>query len=80
MSLASVESVTNLVFDLPNRNLKVFHEGNSDLITSKLETLGFGAKLNSTAPYIDNNSAKHTSTYTIPKMDCSAEEQMVRWH
>lgn len=78
MSLASVESVTNLVFDLPNRNLKVFHEGNSDLITSKLETLGFGAKLNSTAPYIDNNSAKHTSTYTIPKMDCSAEEQMVR--
>ncbi|MEQ1259819.1 MULTISPECIES: cation diffusion facilitator family transporter [Gammaproteobacteria] len=78
MSLASVESVSNLVFDLPNRNLKVFHEGNSDLITSKLETLGFGAKLNSTEPYIDNKSAKHTSTYIIPKMDCSAEEQMVR--
>jgi hypothetical protein len=34
-------------------------------------------KLNFTDLY-DNNSAKHTSTFSIPKMDCSAEEQMVR--
>lgn len=78
MSLSSLESVNSLIFDLPNRNLKVLHEGNTDLITSKLEALGFGAKLNSTEAYIDNKSSKQTSTYIIPKMDCSAEEQMVR--
>jgi hypothetical protein len=40
--------------------------------------LGFGAKLVKTETYISNQQAKQTSTYTIPKMDCSAEEQMVR--
>lgn len=78
MSLSSLESVNSLIFDLPNRNLKVLYEGNTDLITSKLEALGFGAKLNSTEIYNDNKNSKQTSTYIIPKMDCSAEEQMVR--
>ncbi len=36
------------------------------------------AKLVKTETYISNQQAKQTSTYTIPKMDCSAEEQMVR--
>lgn len=40
--------------------------------------MGFGAKLVKTETYISNQQAKQTSTYTIPKMDCSAEEQMVR--
>ncbi|WP_171477662.1 cation transporter [Acinetobacter baumannii] len=49
MTLSSLLNVKRLVFDLPNRNLKVMHNGESNEITAKLEALGFGAKLESTA-------------------------------
>ena len=45
MTLSSLVDVKSLVFDLPNRNLKVLHNGESNEITAKLEALGFGAKL-----------------------------------
>ncbi|MFW1848842.1 cation transporter [Acinetobacter oleivorans] len=77
MALSSLADIDQLVFDLPKRNLKVLHNHQADTITAKLETLGYGAKLNKTEAYI-NNKAKQTSSYAIPKMDCSAEEQMVR--
>ncbi|HFX6352875.1 TPA: cation transporter, partial [Acinetobacter baumannii] len=43
MTLSSLVNVKRLVFDLPNRNLKVMHNGESNEITAKLEALGFGA-------------------------------------
>ena len=78
MALSSIDGVQKLIFDLPNRSLKVLHNQKDENITTKLEGLGFGAKLVKTETYISNQQAKQTSTYTIPKMDCSAEEQMVR--
>lgn len=48
MALAPLGEVKALVFDLPNRKLKVFHTDGLLEITSKLEALGFGAKLEST--------------------------------
>ncbi len=78
MVLSSIDGVQKLIFDLPNRSLKVLHNQKDENITTKLEALGFGAKLVKTETYISNQQAKQTSTYTIPKMDCSAEEQMVR--
>lgn len=78
MTLSSLVNVKRLVFDLPNRNLKVMHNGKSNEITAKLEALGFGAKLNKTEAYVNKEHAKEISTFLIPKMDCSAEEQMVR--
>jgi cation transport ATPase len=78
MALSSIDGVQKLIFDLPNRSLKVLHNQKDENITTKLEALGFGAKLVKTETYISNQQAKQTSTYTIPKMDCSAEEQMVR--
>ncbi|ENW16385.1 Cobalt-zinc-cadmium resistance protein CzcD [Acinetobacter haemolyticus CIP 64.3 = MTCC 9819] len=78
MTLSSLLNVKRLVFDLPNRNLKVMHNGESNEITAKLEALGFGAKLNKTEAYVNKEHAKEISTFLIPKMDCSAEEQMVR--
>lgn len=78
MALASIYDVQKLIFDLPNRSLKVLHNQENENITTKLEALGFGAKLLKTEPYTNSQQAKQTSTYTIPKMDCSAEEQMVR--
>jgi cation transport ATPase len=78
MTLSSLVDVKSLVFDLPNRNLKVLHNGESNEITAKLEALGFGAKLNKTEVYENKEQAQEASTFLIPKMDCSAEEQMVR--
>ncbi|EHU2953344.1 TPA: cation transporter [Acinetobacter baumannii] len=78
MTLSSLVDVKRLVFDLPNRNLKVLHNGESKEITAKLEALGFGAKLNKTEFYENKEHAQEASTFLIPKMDCSAEEQMVR--
>ncbi|MDR8290068.1 cation transporter, partial [Acinetobacter baumannii] len=48
MALTSMSEVKGLAFDLPNRKLKVFHNDGLNEITSKLEALGFGAKLEST--------------------------------
>lgn len=78
MTLSSLVNVKRLVFDLPNRNLKVIHNGESNEITARLEALGFGAKLNKTEADVNKEHAKEVSTFLIPKMDCSAEEQMVR--
>ena len=78
MTLSSLVDVKRLVFDLPNRNLKVLHNGENNEITAKLEALGFGAKLNKTEAYENKEHTQEASTFLIPKMDCSAEEQMVR--
>ena len=48
MALSDLEAVKGLTFDLPNRKLKVFHNEGSEQITTKLEGLGFGAKLDQT--------------------------------
>lgn len=48
MTLAPVTEVKGLIFDLPNRKLQVFHNDGIEEITSKLESLGFGARLEKT--------------------------------
>ena len=48
MALSDLEAVKGLTFDLPNRKLKVFHNEGIEQITTKLEGLGFGAKLDET--------------------------------
>jgi hypothetical protein len=48
MALSDLGAVKGLAFDLPNRKLKVFHNEGVEQITSKLEGLGFGAKLDET--------------------------------
>lgn len=48
MALSDIEAVKGLTFDLPNRKLKVFHNEGLEQITTKLEGLGFGAKLDET--------------------------------
>ena len=45
MALSSIDGVQKLIFDLPNRSLKVLHNQKDENITTKLEGLGFGAKL-----------------------------------
>lgn len=64
MALSSIDGVQKLIFDLPNRSLKVLHNQKDENITTKLEALGFGAKLVKTETYISNQQAKQTSIVT----------------
>ena len=44
MALSSIDGVQKLIFDLPNRSLKVLHNQKDENITTKLEALGFWCK------------------------------------
>ncbi|MFC4260276.1 cation transporter [Marinobacter lacisalsi] len=48
MALNGFDSIQSLSFDLSNRELEVIHQSSPDPITSKLETLGLGASLQTT--------------------------------
>ncbi len=48
MVLGDVDGLKGLIFNLPQRKLQVLHDQDNKIITSKLESLGFGAILNST--------------------------------
>lgn len=48
MVLGDVEGLKGLIFNLPQRKLQVLHDQDNQIITSKLESLGFGAILDST--------------------------------
>ncbi|MBW3035084.1 cation transporter, partial [Acinetobacter baumannii] len=58
MTLSSLANIDKLIFDLPNRSLKVRHSGEVNEITAKLENLGFGAKLNKSEILESQPSAK----------------------
>ncbi|CCK77935.1 MAG: cation transport ATPase [Oleispira sp.] len=54
----SIEPPVGLLFDIPERKVRVFHDGNLDEITLKIESLGFGAKLSSTQKSCDKEISK----------------------
>ena len=50
MALEGVEGVRQLSFDLAERTLSVWHDGEPGLVSEKLEPLGLGAALSTTGP------------------------------
>lgn len=48
LTLDSIEPSVGLLFDIPARKVRVFHDDNLDEITVKLESLKFGARLENT--------------------------------
>lgn len=48
MSLEGHDEIRSLGFDLPNRQLRVVHEGSAEPLTARLTSLGLGAALHST--------------------------------
>lgn len=61
MALEGLEQEVALEFDTPNRKLKVFHNSNLEDIQSRIESLGLGAKLESTLD-IDRNELSQAIT------------------
>ena len=76
MALAGTEGVTALEFDLATRRLTVTHSGEAERIEAKLRPLNLDAAL------IETAAAKSTvgtlTRFSIPKMDCPSEENLIR--
>lgn len=76
MALAGTDAVTALEFDLAARRLTVTHSGEAERIEAKLSPLNLGATLIETAA---TKSAAGTLTrFSVPKMDCPSEENLIR--
>ncbi|EPB8979121.1 MULTISPECIES: cation transporter [Pseudomonadota] len=76
MALAGVDAVATLEFDLAAQRLKVTHTGEAERITEKLRPLNLGATLVETAQATPTN--RNATRFSIPKMDCAAEENLIR--
>ena len=78
MALSSADGVRSMSFDLPARQLKVVHNGPADAVLARLKPLNLGADLESTLPVQGSAAPARLSTFSVPKMDCSSEENLVR--
>lgn len=83
MALGSVRGVRSLAFDLSKRELIVIHQGELDTILSRLQLLNLGAVLYGSRPTVVQDTvaigeARLESVFSMPKMDCASEENLIR--
>lgn len=76
MALQGAPGVQSLAFDLSARRLTVAHTAPASDVLGRLEPLGLGAKLVESTPAAGEPAKK--TTFSIPKMDCPSEENMIR--
>lgn len=76
IALQGAPGVQSLAFDLSARRLTVAHTAPASDVLGRLEPLGLGAKLVESAPAAGEPAKK--TTFSIPKMDCPSEENMIR--
>jgi copper chaperone CopZ len=77
MALAGVPGLGALKFDLKAREFTAVHEGEAEGLLRKLEPLNLGAKVKETRT-VPSTGARRQSTFSVSKMDCSSEENLVR--
>lgn len=69
MKLQDLESVRGLDFDIPNRKLSVLHDGGYEAIFSRLDTLDFNTKVESSEasqePFTDNSQNQQKLLWTV---------------
>jgi len=58
LALDGIEPPAGLLFDIPNRKVRVFHDDNLGEITQKLEALNFGARLETTKKSCSTESSE----------------------
>ncbi|HZW13312.1 MAG TPA: cation transporter [Noviherbaspirillum sp.] len=79
MAFGKITGVRRLTFDLGARELKVVHSCSTDAILGCLLPLKLGATLLQTAPFVAPADGGHfLSRFSIPKMDCPSEENLIR--
>lgn len=77
MALASEPGLGALNFDLTKREFTAVHHGDAQGLLRKLEPLNLGATLKETGP-APSAGQRHRSTFSVARMDCSSEENLVR--
>lgn len=80
MALANVAGIQGLTFDLKARELKAIHEGTPEAILARLTPLKLGAVLRECTPAASSSidTLHYQSRFSIPKMDCPSEENLIR--
>lgn len=53
MALEGLSGITAIEFDLPRREVRIHHDGPAEPISTSLDSLGLGARLISSATFID---------------------------
>lgn len=76
MALSGVPGVGAMEFDLIGRQLRVSHSGEPAQITEKLLPLNLGASLLGTTGGASGAASK--TRFSVPKMDCPSEENLIR--
>jgi len=74
--LEGVEPKVGLVFDIANRKLKVFHDDNLAEITTKLESLAYGAALTGTK---ESSHEETLAVHESAKNNEAQEFRVLRW-
>lgn len=80
MALASI-SIKSFAFDLQNRRVTIEHAGLAEQVSKRLDPLRLGATLLSSERLSDDESKAvmlEETTFTISKMDCPSEENLIR--
>ena len=76
LSLDSIKPSVGLIFDIQARKVRVFHNNNLEEITTRLESLKFGAKLENTQAACGKEVAKATAS----AIETEAQEmKILKW-
>lgn len=80
MALGNESNVTSLAFDLGKRELRATHQGEPASILARLQPLNLGATLQKSEVLFSSVTGEglRKTTFSVPKMDCPSEENMVR--
>lgn len=80
MAMGKITGVRRLTFDLAARELKVVHSCSPDAILDCLLPLKLGASLVHSLPFVSlpDEGTRYLSRFSIPKMDCPSEENLIR--
>ena len=76
MALDSVEPKVLLEFDTPKRKVRVFHGANADAIKERMQSIGLGARLESTTPVASEAIARAKASAT---QEAQTEPGIIKW-
>lgn len=77
MALADLEDV-RLKFDLVKRELTATHRQPASMVLERLAPLKLGAALRESIPLPSDSNGVQQSLFSVPKMDCPSEENLIR--
>lgn len=80
MALSDLDGVHSLSFDLQKRELHATHQSAPEGLLARLQPLKLGATLQQSSVVAAPAAAKahQLSMFSVPKMDCSSEENLIR--